>query len=117
VAATVRLADAAAASYLRAGDRVDVLAAAADPQAGALSGDPAPGPGDETRASSDQPGAVTVVARAVTVLATGPGPSSPSAAGTSDAAGVLLLGVRPDEARALAGAQSVARLSVVIVPP
>ncbi len=87
VAVPVRLADADAVRLVRAGDRVDVLAAPVD--------------------SGGQPGAVVVVATGALVLAT---PDQPS----TDDGSLLVVAVSPATARALARAATTSRLSVAL---
>lgn len=109
VEAPVRLADAGAATLLRTGDVVDVLAAGPDPTdgsgaigvAGTLGG--APPPAGE--------GMAAVVASAARVLAV-PSETETDGAGTDGA--LVLLAVTPATARALAAAAATSRLSVVI---
>lgn len=91
VAAPVRLADLAVATLLRAGDRVDVLAAAG-----------------EAAAPS-----VELVASGALVL-TAPEPSGGTAAGD---AGLLVLAVPPDTAAALAAAAATGSLTVTLGRP
>lgn len=94
VAAPVRLADLAVTSLLRAGDRVDVLAAA----------------GAEAAAPS-----VQVVAEAALVLAV---PADPAAGADRPAQdGLLVLAVSPDTAQRLAAAGAGATLTVTLGRP
>jgi Flp pilus assembly protein CpaB len=95
VAAPVRLADLAVATLLRAGDRVDVLAAAATPD-GAVP-------------------AVMVVAEAALVLAVPAGAESTGTALPGD--GLLVLAVAPETARQLAAAGAAASLTVTLGRP
>lgn len=90
VAAPVRLADAASASLLHAGDRVDVLAA--------------------TTSSDAAQQAATTVARALQVLAV-PAPQDDSGEG-----GLVVLAASPDAAARLAAAAVGSRLSVTLLP-
>jgi len=96
VAAPVRLADLAVTALLRAGDRVDVLAAA------------------EAEEAAAEPSA-QVVAEAALVLAV---PADP-AAGADPAArdGLLVLAVSPDTAQRLAAAGAGATLTVTLGRP
>ena len=101
VAAPVRLADAQAAQLLRPGERVDVLAAAARPDA----------------AVAD---AATVVAADVAVVAL-PGEAPPGAANEPGnvidptQGALVVLATTPEQARVIAQAQATARLSAVVV--
>jgi Flp pilus assembly protein CpaB len=94
VVAAVRFADDAVASYLRPGDRVDVVAATPDG-----------GPGG------------TLASRALVLPGrAGTGEGSDGLLGTGDAdTGPVLLAVTADEASALAGATGGSLLSAVIV--
>ncbi|QXG74943.1 Flp pilus assembly protein CpaB [Modestobacter sp. L9-4] len=113
VAAPVRLADLAVATLLRAGDRVDVLAA----------GDTAPVPADPVPTGSEQAdGAkagstpahtVQVVAAGALVLAA-PTPAPEDDDGTD---GLLVLAVSPDTAGRLAAAAASATLTVTLGAP
>ena len=106
VAAPVRLADAEAAALVRPGDVVDVYAASGD----AVLGDP----GLATAGSSDSSSRARLVADGARVLAVPPAVSTgDTQAPTSDGA-LLVLAVGPETARALAGAASAERLSLVI---
>ncbi len=93
VAAPVRLADLAVATLLRAGDRVDVLAAAGE---------------------AAQP-SVEVVASGALVL-TAPAPDGEAGAAASDA-GLLVLAVPPETAAALAAAAASGSLTVTLGRP
>jgi Flp pilus assembly protein CpaB len=93
VAAPVRLADLAVATLLRAGDRVDVLAAGDDG-----GGEPA----------------VQVVAEDALVL-TAPAPDGDQP--TGDGSGLLVLAVPPETAHRLAGAAASATLTVTLGSP
>ncbi|WP_369131703.1 Flp pilus assembly protein CpaB [Modestobacter sp. I12A-02662] len=105
VAAPVRLADLAVATLLRAGDRVDVLAATASP-GGPLT---APDPGGAT---------VVVVAAGALVLAAPPAATEPGGAGTGTAGdGLLVLAVHPDTAARLAAAAATSTLTVTLGRP
>lgn len=94
VAAPVRLADAAEAGLLQAGDRIDVL------------GTPAAGPAGP---AGNQVLAVTVAA-AVQVLAV------PAAGGDGDGA-LVVVAATPAVASRLAAAAAASRLSVTVLPP
>jgi Flp pilus assembly protein CpaB len=96
VAAPVRLADLAVATLLRAGDRVDVLAAAAAPD-GAVP-------------------AAAVVAEAALVLAV-PADADPGSSVPAPGAGLLVLAVPPETARQLAAAGAGASLTVTFGRP
>lgn len=100
VSTPVRLADAQAASLLRPGERVDVLAASTAPSSGP-SGGPSGG------------GVAAVVASGVRVVAIAP----PGTGNALDAAAgaLVVLATTPDDARALAQAQATQRLSAVVV--
>lgn len=123
VAVPVRFADAGGTALLRAGDRIDVLAAPAmslglDP---ALAG-PAPPPvlGDAAGAAGARPPPpleARVVAADVVVLAV-PGAGDPAAAPSGYADGSLVvLGCSPAVARALAAAAAGGRLSPALRAP
>jgi pilus assembly protein CpaB len=105
VAAPVRLADLAVATLLRAGDRVDVLAADSVPA------DPVPP--DGTQAGSTPAHTVQVVAAGALVLA------APTGAPEDDAGtdGLLVLAVPPDTAGRLAAAAASATLTVTLGAP
>jgi Flp pilus assembly protein CpaB len=96
VATPVRLADLAVAGLLRAGDRVDVLAAAGSP-----------GGGTPT---------VTVVAEGALVLS-GPAAGSGSAPVGGTDSGLLVLAVPPDTAQRLAAAGAGGTLTVTLGRP
>ncbi|MCZ2825209.1 MULTISPECIES: Flp pilus assembly protein CpaB [unclassified Modestobacter] len=98
VAAPVRLADLAVATLLRAGDRVDVLAAGA---AG-----PTPSPAVEVVATG-----ALVLAAPTPAVADGP------AAGAPAGGGLLVLAVSPDTAARLAAAAATATLTVTLGRP
>jgi pilus assembly protein CpaB len=91
VAAPVRLADLAVTGLLRTGDRVDVLATAADAER-----------------------AETVAARALVLAAPGP-PADPAVAG--DDAGLLVLAVDAATAARLAAVATTSTLTVSLPPP
>jgi Flp pilus assembly protein CpaB len=95
VAAPVRLADLAVATLLRAGDRVDVLAAA--------SGGPTP--------------AVEVVAESALVLTVPTTAEADPLAGAADGTGLLVLAVAPETAQRLAAAGAGATLTVTLGRP
>lgn len=105
-AVPVRLTDPGAAALLRAGDRVDVLAARGDPTAG-LPDSPAAGPsaGIEDGAG---PGAA-VVASGVVVLSVPPVRSA-----VGDQGGLVVVAATPAQATALARAAAGSRLSVTV---
>ena len=102
VAAPVHLADLAVATLLRAGDRVDVLAAA--------EADPVVGSGSSV--------AVTVVAEGALVLTapTARSDGEPPAGATGDS-GLLVLAVPPATAQELAAAGAGGTLTVTLGPP
>lgn len=100
-AVPVRLTDPGAAALLRAGDRVDVLAARGDPVA------PAAGP--VGRAGEDASPGASVVASGVEVLSV---PPVRSAAG--DQGGLVVVAATPTQATALAQAAAGSRLSVTV---
>jgi len=98
VATPVRLADLAVATLLRAGDRVDVLASAAEADA------------------------AEVVAEGALVLSAPPGTASADgaaerSAAAPEAAGLLVLAVPPEIARVLAGAAARGTLTVTLGRP
>jgi len=95
VAAPVRIADAASVQLLRAGDRVDVLAA---------------GTGAEGSGTS----AARVVADAAPVLALPPTSGSPLGAGDIDPGALVVVVTSPETAARLAAAAVTDRLSLVI---
>jgi Flp pilus assembly protein CpaB len=95
VAAPVRLADLAVATLLRAGDRVDVLAAVPD--------GPTP--------------SVEVVARSALVLTVPTTAAADPPAGTTEGAGLLVLAVAPETAQRLAAAGAAATLTVTLGRP
>lgn len=98
VAAPVRLADLAVAGLLRAGDRVDVLAA----------------PGDALTATGDAAAAgVLVVAEGALVVAV-PAGEAPGAVADG---GLLVLAVPPDTAQQLAAAGAAGSLTVTLGRP
>jgi pilus assembly protein CpaB len=99
VAAPVRLADLAVATLLRPGDRVDVLAAAAD-TGDAHTGD-----------------AEVVAARALVVSAPAASAADPVSRVAADGSGLLVLAVPPDTARKLAGTAANSTLTVTLGPP
>jgi Flp pilus assembly protein CpaB len=92
VAAPVRLADLAVATLLRPGDRVDVLATAADA------------------------GAAEVVAAGALVVSAPP-PEAPGSTAAAGDAGLLVLAVSSDTAARLAGAATNSTLTVTLGPP
>ena len=94
VATPVRLADLAVATLLRAGDRVDVLAAAGD--------------GAEP--------AVELVATGALVLAV-PGAAEGEGSSTAESSGLLVLAVAPETAERLAAAGAAATLTVTLGRP
>jgi pilus assembly protein CpaB len=100
VAAPVRLADLAVAGLLRAGDRVDVLAAAPP-------GDPLDG----------APPSVTVVAQGALVLTVPTDPDGSAAAGGGAGDGLLVLAVPPETAQRLAAAGAASTLTVTLGRP
>ena len=107
VAAPVRLADLAVATLLRAGDRVDVLAATGgSPDAG-------------TDADRDAVPAVEVVAEGALVLTAPPAPgTTPGAgAGPDTGDGLLVLAVPPETAQRLAAAGAAGTLTVTLGRP
>ncbi len=112
VEVAVRLADAGAAGLVRAGDLVDVLAAAAQPAADGFGPDPFSVPGADGPAKTD-PGMAEVVATQARVLAV-PAAADPGAGGSQGA--LVVLAVTPTTARVLASAEATARLSVLIRP-
>lgn len=97
VMTAVRLADADAARLLHAGDRVDVLAAAAS---------------DAVTADSGMVTVAVTVASGVRILAV---PRPPGSAPGRDQGALVVLATTAREARALAGADASARLSVVVL--
>lgn len=94
VATTVRTVDSGTAGFVRPGDRVDVLA----------------GPDESWQAAGGGPG--EVLASAALVLAVPPAGDDGGAG--ADTGGVLLVAVRPQTARALAGAAGRRALSVAL---
>jgi pilus assembly protein CpaB len=104
VAAPVRLADLAVAGLLRAGDRVDVLAA-----------------GQPQDATDGAPAAVDVVAVGALVLTAPTDPSGDAAGNGVDGGpgggGLLVLAVPPDTAQRLAAAGATATLTVTLGRP
>jgi Flp pilus assembly protein CpaB len=115
VAAPVRIADGGAVSLLRAGDRVDVLAA--DPSPYSSRTDPAYAEGDGTGRSGGS-AVARVVASAVRVLTVPQAPDGgPLGGGGGYVDGALVvLAVTPAVAAELASAEVSARLSVLLRP-
>lgn len=112
VAAPVRIADSGAVSLLRAGDRIDVLAA--DPSPYSTAADPAYAEGDGAGASGG-PAAARVVAPAVRVLTVPRAPDGGPLDGGGFVDGALVvLAVTPAVAAELARAEVSARLSVLL---
>lgn len=95
VAAPVRLADLAVATLLRAGDRVDVLAAASD----------------------GQTPSVEVVAESALVLTVPTTAEADPPLGAADGTGLLVLAVAPETAQRLAAAGAGATLTVTLGRP
>jgi pilus assembly protein CpaB len=93
VAAPVRLADLAVSTLLRAGDRVDVLAAG--------------------EASTEGPGAAVVAAGALVLAA----PTAPAEDAAPGSTGLLVLAVPPETAAELAAAAATATLTVTLGRP
>ncbi len=114
VEVAVRLADAGAAGLVRAGDVVDVLAAAPQSAADGFGPDPSSVPGGDHPANKD-PGMAEVVATEARVLAV-PAAPDPSAGASGSEGALLVLAVTPTTARVLASAEATARLSVLIRP-
>jgi Flp pilus assembly protein CpaB len=105
VAVPVRLADGETASFLRAGDRVDLLATPTDPA-------DRPAAGSALQASADSPDDAVSVAIGVRVLAV---LTRPDAA--IDDGALVLVATSTAAARQLAGATAHARVSVALRPP
>jgi pilus assembly protein CpaB len=102
VAAPVRLADLAVATLLRAGDRVDVLAAA--------------GGGNPDVDAGVAPSVEVVAEDALVLTAPTPGDEGPVGRAT-DGGGLLVLAVAPDTARRLAAAGAGGTLTVTLGRP
>lgn len=105
VAAPVRIADAASLSYVRVGDRVDVLAAATVPgRTGSV--------GTASTVASD---ARVIAAPSAGAASGDSGPAGSASLSTGDG-GLLVLAVDAATARALAGAAVTSRLSIALRP-
>jgi Flp pilus assembly protein CpaB len=114
VAAPVRIADAGEVALVRPGDRVDVLASAAS----GTSGTSAISPTSGASASSAAGGQFRDVAQTAVPVASGAVVLSVPTSTASSAAdgGLVVLAVPAETARALAGAASSDRLSLVLRP-
>lgn len=109
VAAPVRVADADAAALVRPGDVIDVFAASG----AAVLGDAGLAGGDPSLAGGSSSRARLVAARARVLSVPQSFSTGDPRATTADGA-LLVLAVNPETARALAGAASAERLSLVI---
>ena len=113
VGVPVRLADAAVASLLHAGDLVDVLAAdTSGAQFDSFAGLDASMPG----AGATGAGAARVVAPAVRVVAVLADDANGAFGGTGGAGALIVVAAGPEVAADLAGAEATARLSVALRP-